>query len=387
MQGYVVVFSSLAVLFGLLCAERSLVHRLHRRIPVRIVVLGTRGKSGVVRLIASGLRAGGRRVLYKTTGAQPILGNVDGTERRIRRRGSPTPLEQRWVLYEAARQGADIAVVEAMSIRPESLRAEVLRILAPQLVVVTSVGRDHIADIEDPCAAFAAAIPASAIAITGTSAPPALSEALARRSIRVQQAKPSEPDDTWSLPTHEEWEANVQLAAAACARSGVPREAALRGMRVAIPDLGALRAWRLTSRSNEWIAVNGFAANDPSATRHALEHALARWGTGHTFLVGLLNLRRDRGDRTAQWLEALRSNPPWPFDRLVVAGNAPWLVRSRLHRTLRQRVTFVPSGEPERVMAAVTGNAPDGGLVFGFGNIGGIGVAMIEDWEKDGEAL
>jgi len=387
MQGYVVVFSSLVVLFGLLYAERTLVRRLHQRIPVRIAVLGTRGKSGVVRLIASGLRAGGRRVLYKTTGAQPILGNVDGTECMIRRRGSPTPLEQRRVLYEAAQQGADIAVVEAMSIRPESLRAEVLQILAPQLVVVTSVGRDHIADIEDPCAALAAAIPASAIAIVATTAPSALCEALVQRSIRMRQAEPSEPGTTWSLPTHEEWEENVELAAAACASIGVPKEIAVRGMLDAIADLGALRAWRLTAGSTQWIAVNGFAANDPGATRRVLDHALGRWGGGRTFLVGLLNLRRDRGDRTAQWLEALRRDPMWPFDRLIVAGDSPRLVRSRLRRALGRRVSFVRFAEPKSVMAEVISNAPSGGLVFGFGNIGGIGVAMIEDWEKDGEAL
>ena len=56
-------------------------HRRHlRAVPVRIHVGGTRGKSTTTRLIAAGLRAGGRRVLAKTTGSQPRLILPDGSE-------------------------------------------------------------------------------------------------------------------------------------------------------------------------------------------------------------------------------------------------------------------------------------------------------------------
>src|SRR6266704_4796815 len=63
-------------------------HRRHlRAVPVRIHVAGTRGKSTTTRLIAAGLRAGGRRVVAKTTGAQPRLSHPDGREVPWRRRG------------------------------------------------------------------------------------------------------------------------------------------------------------------------------------------------------------------------------------------------------------------------------------------------------------
>ena len=38
----------------------------------RVAVTGTRGKSGVTRLIASGLRASGAKVVAKTTGSRPV---------------------------------------------------------------------------------------------------------------------------------------------------------------------------------------------------------------------------------------------------------------------------------------------------------------------------
>src|SRR5713226_7689666 len=56
-------------------------HRRHlRAVPVRIHVAGTRGKSTATRLIAAGLRAGGRRVVAKTTGTEPRLILPDGSE-------------------------------------------------------------------------------------------------------------------------------------------------------------------------------------------------------------------------------------------------------------------------------------------------------------------
>ena len=56
-------------------------HRRHlRAIPVRIHVAGTRGKSTTTRLIAAGLRAGGLRVVAKTTGTEPRLIYPDGSE-------------------------------------------------------------------------------------------------------------------------------------------------------------------------------------------------------------------------------------------------------------------------------------------------------------------
>src|ERR1700722_13098495 len=82
-----------------------------RAVPVRIHVAGTRGKSTTTRLIAAGLRAGGRRVVAKTTGTEPRLILPDGHEEPIRRRGPASVREQMRFFAQAARCGADTAVV------------------------------------------------------------------------------------------------------------------------------------------------------------------------------------------------------------------------------------------------------------------------------------
>src|SRR5438309_11049912 len=83
-----------------------------RAVPVRIHVAGTRGKSTTTRLIAAGLRAGGRQVLAKVTGSEPRLILPDGSEEIWPRRGPASVGEQKRLFARAARLGADAVLVE-----------------------------------------------------------------------------------------------------------------------------------------------------------------------------------------------------------------------------------------------------------------------------------
>src|SRR5262245_53156976 len=88
---YAVLFAIELVIF-LVCLAcmwlTSWRHRRHlRAVRLRIHVAGTRGKSTTTRLIAAGLRAGGCKVLAKTTGSEPRLILPDGFEALWPRRG------------------------------------------------------------------------------------------------------------------------------------------------------------------------------------------------------------------------------------------------------------------------------------------------------------
>ena len=114
-------------------------HRRHlRAVPVRIHVAGTRGKSTTTRLIAAGLRAGGRRVLAKTTGSQPRVILPDGSEQAWPRRGPASVREQARLLARAAKLRADTVVVECMAIRPEFVFASERHLIAATTTVITN---------------------------------------------------------------------------------------------------------------------------------------------------------------------------------------------------------------------------------------------------------
>src|SRR5258705_5748414 len=86
-------------------------HERHlARIPVRVHVNGTRGKSSVTRLIAGGLRASGRRVFAKTTGTMARMIDPEGREIDVYRVGRPNIIEQTRVIRRAAEAGADVLV-------------------------------------------------------------------------------------------------------------------------------------------------------------------------------------------------------------------------------------------------------------------------------------
>src|SRR2546426_3683025 len=88
------------------------------RIPVRIHVNGTRGKSSVTRLIAAGMRAGGIRTLAKTTGTLARIIDPEGREIDVFRVGRPNLIEQTRIVRRAIEWGAEAMVIECMAVTP-----------------------------------------------------------------------------------------------------------------------------------------------------------------------------------------------------------------------------------------------------------------------------
>src|SRR5512134_2019926 len=89
-----------------------------RRIPVRIHVNGTRGKSSVTRLIAAGLREAGIVTCAKTTGTLPRMILPDGSEYPVFRPSSPNIIEQVRIVSTAAAYRAQALVLECMALQP-----------------------------------------------------------------------------------------------------------------------------------------------------------------------------------------------------------------------------------------------------------------------------
>ncbi|MDR7520254.1 MAG: poly-gamma-glutamate synthase PgsB [Armatimonadota bacterium] len=356
-------------------------------IPHRIHVNGTRGKSGVTRLIAAGLRAGGLRVIAKTTGAAPRLLLPDGSEVDPRGARRPSLREYRSAVRLAARRRADAVVVECMALRPEYQRAAE-RLLRSTIGVLTNVGLDHVGvmggTLEEITAAFASTIPARGTLVTPAPVPALWS----RRALALgTEVRVVTPEAVRPLPAgYVEWPVNVALALEVCRLLGVPRETALAGMRDVTPDPGALHVWRTTAEGRPVWLVGSFGANDPASTRRVIERVRSRLpDVGR--VVGVLNTRADRGERTLQWCAALLHGQLRP-DALVLAGpHAPAALRllRRGGWTAPARADVPP--DAHALTAAALAYAGDGGLVVGMGNMRGTGAALLEHWQRTGEEV
>jgi len=389
MDTLAVLLGGLAILLAYLLLERIRHEKALGRIVLRIAVAGTRGKSSVTRLIAAVLHESGKRVVAKTTGSKPVVILPDGREKEIVRTGTPSILEQKKLVELASRLKADALVVETMSIRPENSRAESAKLVRPHILALTNVRLDHIDDMgqtkEAIAASLAEGIPADGTLVVLEEEDFAVfHEVAAKRRATVMRV----PKNT-GLEAGGEFEfvENVRLALAVADVLKIPPETAFRGMAAAQPDFGSLKVWATERSGRAWHLASAFAANEPESTARVLEMMRRRPGLPSRS-IALLNLRSDRGDRTRQWLAAIRTGFFDGFDHLVFIGShAPAFSRkSAAWFGTKARVAAIAGHDPARIMDRVFALIPEGGLVVGTGNMGGPGKALVGYWSRIGRA-
>ena len=393
-----ILLASAALLVGLV-VERLRLDRTHRAVPLRIAVTGTRGKTSVTRLLASVLREDGRRVLAKTTGSQATLILPDGSIEEIHRRGQPSILEQKALLHRGAGLGVDVVVAEIMSIHAENHATEAHQLLKPTVVLVTNFRVDHTGAVGDTRADVAAVlaldVPEGArVFLSESEAMPAFRDSVAASGARLTEV----PAGTAASMIQEgkgpgpaDFSENLDLVVAAARSLGVDDDTIRRGVRRARHDIGALRLWQYKREASKAriFLVSAFAANDPESTMLVYDRVMKALSTGHGPCVGLITLRRDRGDRSLQWAEALAGGLLDRFSQLFVTGvHAP---------AFRRRVRQLGGRHPIRILRAAPAAdlteslladiGDSGGVVFGFGNIGGVGEALVDHWARIGEAV
>lgn len=375
-------------------------YRAHEKrrdsIPIRIHVNGTRGKSTTTRLIAAGLRAGGRCVFAKITGTAPRVILPDGAEEALRRRGGARIIELKGAVRRAACLRAEALVAECMALEPENQKVAEHMLLRSTIGVITNVGMDH-RDVmgespEEVASALASTVPRGARLVV---APGPFERYFAEKCARlgselhVTAAGAAEEIDAASFP-YTMFPENLALALEVCRLAGVDRQTALQGMLSAPADPGVRPLRSFAWRGRSFVVVDAFAANDPEAAeamwRRFAEPRLA----GIDRSVILLNHRADRPFRVAELGGlALRLGA----DRIVFAGDVRDMALRRAQKDTKLlgpasfgRERRVPSLSAPRdqspcgLLEAVVGPWPEGTkiLLFLAGNTKGRGQALSE---------
>ncbi len=377
------LFTLLLILLGIL--ELLLHKRNLRRIPIRIHVNGTRGKSSVVRLITAGLRADGRRCCGKTTGTTARMILPDGRETPVFRPSRANVSEQLRIVRAAARLEAEVLVVECMALQPQLQWLSESRFIQATHGVITNTRPDHLdvmgPGIQDVAQALAGMIPPKGLLYTAESLfRPLLAEAAGDRSCRLIPVEQEEwealSESDMAGFSYKEHPENVALALRICKDLGVQREQALLGMWAASPDPGAMTEHRIDFFGREILFINGFAANDPDSTEQIWEQALQR----HPQLerrIALFNCRADRGARSRQLGAACVA---WTApDEILLMGTGTYAL-SRTATKLGLPSGKIHSAEGCRVeevferLLALAGRKT---LIMGMGNIGGQGLELL----------
>ena len=353
------------------------------RIPVRVHVNGTRGKSSVTRLIAGGLRAGGRRTFAKTTGTMARMIHPDGHEVDVYRVGSPNIIEQTRIVQRALEAGADTLVIECMAVSPELQPIAELRLIKSTVGVITNVRADHLdvmgPTVDDAAEVLGQTLPLRGHAFTAEHQRAPILERIARRrgtTLHVTDDAGVTPADLAGFSYFEHAE-NVALALAVCNHLGVDRATALRGMQEAQPDAGVLRRYTVRSGEKEIEFVNAFAANDPDSTLLIWQRlGLERREPGRKRIV-LANCRPDRIQRSGQIAELIGRRID--ADHVVLTGEGTALVAFQAagYGLARERIRDLGGMDAERVYERVLDLVDTRATVVGIGNIVGLGEEIV----------
>jgi len=355
-------------------------------LPIRIHVAGTRGKSSVTRLIASGLNEAGIKTVAKTTGtlARTIL--PDGRELPVYRPAGANIIEQKRITSVARSFGAQAIVMECMALQPLLHWISEKKMVRATHGVITNARADHL-DVMGPgevdvAKALAGMIPVEGMLYTAEQKHLGVfEEAANERRTRLVGVGQNEIEDItdqeiepFSYTEHKE---NVALALKILMDQGIDRETALRGMWKVKPDPGALSEFHLEFFGRDIYFVNGFAANDPDSTFKIWDYAVSKYSDVDS-IVGIFNLRGDRPSRTQQM--AQDANFWHSANKIVLMGTGSHL----FHRLAAKRnvdpAKFVLANDErtEEIFEAILGACTKKTLVIGMGNIGGKGLDLVQ---------
>jgi len=356
-----------------------------KKIPLRIHVNGTRGKSSVARLIAAGLCAGGINAFAKTTGTVPRVITPDGSEFAVFRPSSANIIEQLRVVDFAVRNGADALVIECMALQPAYQSLCELNFIRSTIGVITNARPDHL-DVMGPdevsvAKALLGTTPVNGTLFTCEQDYPSLFENVAKdRNSKLEIIDGSISDkipDEWmegfSYIEHKE---NVALALAVCEKAGVNPEVAIKGMHKVQPDAGAMSENIVEWFGRELIFVNGFAANDPESTEKIWEMALERNTSVKTIMV--VNCRADRPERSDQIGRAIGL---WKkADIYISIGTGTYIfIKAAVNSGIsHSAIIDMENDDAARIFEKIVEISNEKTMIMGVCNIKGTGLELVK---------
>jgi len=385
----VVVFSLFIMILTVIAALTGewWVHvRALKRIPIRIHVNGTRGKSSVTRLICAGLREAGFSVLGKTTGTDPRILDLEGKDRKIHRLQKPSIGEQVRFLRYFSQLRPRAIILECMAVQPQYQWITEQHMVKSTHSVITNARLDHVEEmghrLRDIAMSLSNTIPFKGTLFTAEQDKlDIFKEVAAKRGTEVNAVTDHgvSHDDMIGF-NHIEHPENVALSIAVCESLGVPREQALDGMRKAQPDPGALRIWDLEVDGRHFSLVNAFAANDPQSTKTIWNMIKEHPSLDHEHTCAFLNTRSDRVSRTSQLLELiLKDIKP---DSLFVRGDKMERFEKPFFSKVNGSVEQFSENEDAAVFAKKLLSQKGNTLIFGIGNIVGSGFQILDELKK-----
>jgi gamma-polyglutamate synthase len=368
-------------LIGLI-VESIMHNRRVKAIPLRISVSGTRGKTTVVRMLASILRVSGLNVLAKTTGTEALYILPDGTHEKLRRIGLANILEQKAMIKKACKANAECLLTEIMSIQAENHWVESQKLVRPHYTIICNFRPDHLDAAVDgnTSSLFMNDIyPGSTVILPSGEMNKELDNEAIKSGVNIVLADSDGLSDQ-----------NLLLAQTMAAELEISPDHIREGIEKYEMDRGQLTAYEFKKDGRRIVFVNAFAANDPVSSSILIDKIQAGSDLLEPRIIGLFSFRMDRGERSKQWLDYLRSGGADRFSQMYFMGLHGQVIKRRLRRG-----EMIHSKSPDEIMDEIIDQIGDqiqngicgDTLVFGLVNIQSLGLKLLNHWEQNGRKI
>ncbi len=381
----IILLTVFLVIYGLV--EYRNHHRYVYKIPIRIHVNGTRGKSSVTRLIGAGLRAGGINTIVKVTGTYPRLILNDGNEVEIHRKEKANIIEQLKIVKYAVMHNADALIIECMALQPLYQKITERKMVHATIGVITNVRLDHLdvmgPGLMDVAKAISYTIPTQQHFFTAENRIYDYLEKVAKKKkcFSFQSDENTVTNEEMAGFTYIEHKENVALAIAVCEHLGVNRKTALRGMYAAISDEGVLTKAVIIKDNKKVTFFNAFAANDPESSL-MIWNNIIRYSPEEDLKVIMVNTREDRLDRARQLVEMISNSIS--ADYVIFIGQRSEVVEDLAlkNNISKEKIVNIGWVTPKEVFDSVMTKIPESATIVAIGNMGGMGADVVKYFEK-----
>lgn len=342
-------------------AEKYLHTRNLRKIPVRILVNGTRGKTSVCRIVYQALLDHGYRVVGRTTGSSAEVLHADGSVSAVKRRGMPRITELVPFIRLAASENAEFIVVECMAIQAENQKTIARHLIKPTHVVITNSFIDHVAEMgwtrNDVVWTLAQSIPRDATVY-------AIDDEYSGVPCRFNKVEPVHHDVVSSIPMHD---GNLSLAIALLAGFGIGEEAVVASAAKAIPDIGLHTPVEGNCGA---LFIPSFAVNDYECMEKAIMEA---HGCGRKLEV-VFNNRKDREYRLVLFKRLIERNKQ-VIDRIYCIGDYP----GKVARYFSGKDVDARPSDADEIISMISSSSKEYAFL-GLGNIKGDGDKVVSSF-------
>lgn len=376
--GLTIIFLILGML------DKYLHNKRLKQLPLRININGVRGKSTITRLTYSILREAGYNVVGKTTGtdARLLYWNQDEEIPIIRKPQGANIGEQRGIIKQTVKSGANAIVNECMAVNPDYQKVFQKDLLKANIGAIVNVMEDHMdvlgPTLDEVAESFVATIPKNGhLIVLKDHYEELFKEEAEKRNTEIIIADPTEISEEYlkSFP-YLIFAENVAIALGISRVLGIDDDIAYRGMLKALPDSGAVDIIFYESNNTNNTFVNAFAANEPTSSKAILKKIEAS-GYEYQSKVILLNCRADRVDRTRQFVQDFL--PEIQFDALICTGKSTHMV-TEFMKDRNETYINLEGKDNEDVLNEIFKISNDI-LLFCVGNIHGPGKTIIQYME------